>query len=204
VQGPTQKIYANDLPGTICLERSGWNDLAGMICLETISDHGSGGTNFRASAYPWDMKTSRKLYLIATMALIALAASAQSKPNFSGNWELNVVKSDLAGAPITKLAVQVDHKDPVLKYNAIATVNGEDVNETGTIDTSGAPTTDSRGGQVKAHWDGSTLVVVTTDTDGNTLDTARMAVASDGKSMIRDYERTNDQQKRHEVYDKAK
>jgi hypothetical protein len=169
-----------------------------------ISDRAFGGTNSPARAYPSDMKTSLKLFLVAAMVLSALAASAQSKPNFSGNWELNVAKSDLGGAPISKLAVQVDHKDPVLKYNAVATVNGEDVNETGTIDTSGAPTTDSRGGQVKAHWDGETLVVVTSDTDGNTLDTARMAVASDGKSMIRDYERANDQQKRHEVYDKAK
>jgi hypothetical protein len=150
------------------------------------------------------MNTPLKLSLIAAMILGTLALSAQSRPNFSGNWELNVPKSDLSGAPITKLVVQVDHKDPVLKYNAIATVNGEDVNETGTIDTSGAPTTDSRGGQVKAHWDGATLVVVTTDTDGNELDTARMALSDGGKSMTRDYERANDQQKRHEVYDKAK
>jgi hypothetical protein len=145
-----------------------------------------------------------RLILVAMMVLTTLTLSAQSKPNFSGSWELNVAKSDLGGAPIAKLVVQMDHKGPVLKYTADATVNGETFTESGTIDTEGKATTDSRGGQVKAHWEGATLVVVTSDGDGNLLDTARMGLATDGKAMTRDYERPADQQKRHEVYDKAK
>lgn len=47
-------------------------------------------------------------------------------------------------------------------------------------------------------------MVVTSDTAGNALDTARMALSSDGKAMTRDYDRATDPQKRHEVYDKAK
>ncbi len=150
------------------------------------------------------MNTQHKVFLIAMTVLSALALSAQSKPNFSGNWELNVAKSDLGGAPISKLVVQMDHKGPTLKYTAEATVNGERSTESGTIDTDGKVTSDSRGGQVKAHWEGATLVVLTTDSAGNALDTARMALSSDGKAMTRDYDRQTDQQKRHEVYDKAK
>jgi hypothetical protein len=98
----------------------------------------------------------------------------------------------------------MDHKGPILKYTAEATVNGESFTESGTIDTDGKATPDSRGGQVKAHGEGATLVVVTSDTAGNALDTALMALSSDGKAMTRDYDRQTDQQKRHEVYDKAK
>jgi hypothetical protein len=150
------------------------------------------------------MNSKRKVFLIAMLVLSALALSAQSKPNFSGSWELNVTKSDLGGAPIAKLVVQMDHKGSILKYTAEATVNGESFTESGTIDTDGKSTTDSRGGQVKAHWEGATLVVVTSDTEGNALDTARMALSSDGQGMTRDYERPTDQQKRHEVYDNTK
>jgi hypothetical protein len=144
------------------------------------------------------------LLLIATTVLCALTLSAQSKPNFSGNWELNVAKSDLGGAPISKVAVQMNHQGPILKYTAEAMVNGESFTESGTIDTDGKTTTDSRGGQVKAHWDGATLVIVTTGSDGNLLDTARMALSSDGTVLTRDYDRPADQQKRHEVYEKTK
>lgn len=150
------------------------------------------------------MNTQHKLLLVAMMVLTTLTLSAQSKPNFSGNRELNVAKSDLGGAPISKLVVQTDHKSPILKYTANATVNGETFTESGTIDTDSKTTTDSRGGQVKAHWEGATLVIVTSGTDGNVLDTARMTLSSDGTGMPRDYERPADQQKRHEVYDKAK
>src|SRR5580704_814655 len=150
------------------------------------------------------MKTRKKLLFIATMFLSALTLAAQSRPNFSGNWELNVAKSDLGGAPISKLEVQMDHKGPILKYTASATVNGDVFTESGTIDTDGNPTPSSHGGQVKAHWEAATLVVVTSDTDGRVLDTARMAISGDGTGMTRDYERPSDQQKRHEVYDKAK
>ena len=151
------------------------------------------------------MNTQHKvLLLIAITVLGALTLSAQSKPNFSGTWELNVAKSDLGGAPISKLTVQMDHQGPVLKYTAEAIVNGESFTESGTIDTDGKTTADSRGGQVKAHWDGEALVIVTTDSAGNLLDTARMALSSDGKVVTREYDRQTDQQKRHEVFDKTK
>jgi hypothetical protein len=144
------------------------------------------------------------LLLVAITVLGALTLSAQSKPNFSGTWELNLAKSDLGGAPISKLVVQMDHQSPILKYTAEAVVNGESFTESGTIDTDGKTTTDSRGGEVRAHWESTTLVIVTSDSDGNLLDTARMALSSDGKVVTREYDRQSDQQKRHEVFDKTK
>ena len=59
----------------------------------------------------------------------SVVLSAQTKPNFTGTWELNVGKSDLGGAPITKLVVQIEHQDPALKYTAKGVADGQDFEE---------------------------------------------------------------------------
>jgi hypothetical protein len=146
------------------------------------------------------MKTLTALLLSTLFAAAVLAAP--SKPNFTGSWELNTQKSDLGGAPITRISVQIDHKDPAFKYTAKGTVNGEEFEESGTIMTDGTPTQDSRGATVKGHWDGATLVVESTSADGSLLDEARMSLSSDGKTIVRDYENKSDPQKRHEIWDK--
>jgi hypothetical protein len=48
-------------------------------------------------------------------AVAAAAAPGGCKSNFSGNWKLNVAKSDLGPMPITAMTLAIDHKDPVLK-----------------------------------------------------------------------------------------
>ena len=132
----------------------------------------------------------------------AFMLAADSKPNFTGTWELNLQKSDLGGVPITKLVVQVEHKDPVLKYTATGTAGGEDFTEVENLSTDGKPTANSQG-TVKAYWDGTILVVETTGPDGQPVDASRLALSPDGKTMTREYERkTADPQKRHDVYDK--
>ncbi len=148
------------------------------------------------------MKPFYKLFLALALVLGALAVSAQDKPNFTGTWELNVEKSNLDGAPLSKLVVQVDHKDPVLTYTATGTAAGEDFSETETFTTDGKAATDSHGNEMRVHWDGSSLVFESVGTQGT--DSGRLTISSDGKSMIRDYERksSSEPQKRHEIYDK--
>jgi hypothetical protein len=148
------------------------------------------------------MKPNKKLLLALTLLLAAVALSAQDKPNLSGTWELNVEKSNLDGAPITKLVVKVDHKDPVLTYTATGTAGGEDFSETETFTTDGKPANDSHGNVTRVHWDGPSLVFESEGAQGT--DSGRLTISSDGKSMTRDYERKNpsEPQKRHEIYDK--
>ncbi len=148
------------------------------------------------------MKPLLKLFFGLALSLSALALSAQEKPNFSGTWELNVEKSNLDGAPLTKLVVQVDHKDPVLRYTATGTAGGEDFSETETFTTDGKPATDSHGNEMKVHWDGSSLVFESAGAQG--ADSGRLTISSDGKSMTRDYDRKSSDgaQKRHEICDK--
>src|SRR5262252_621933 len=84
------------------------------------------GTKILSDAYPTVMKTSHQLAFLSVLLLSTLTLAAQSKPNLTGSWELNPEKSDLGGAPLSKLTVQVDHKDPVLKYTATGNAGGED------------------------------------------------------------------------------
>jgi YD repeat-containing protein len=150
------------------------------------------------------MNTLHNSLLVVATLVSSVAVSSQTKPNFTGTWELNVQKSDLGGAPITKLAAQIEHKDPALKFIVVGQAGGEDFTETETYSTDGTPTTNARGDQVKVHWDGATLVIETTAPDGNALDASRITLSDDGTNLMRDYERktANDAQKRHEIYDK--
>jgi hypothetical protein len=150
------------------------------------------------------MNPLTKLSVLLTLALGAALGSAQSKPNFTGTWVLNLAKSDLGGAPITRLSVQIDHNDPVLKYTAKGTADGQDFEETETLTTDGKPGHDSRGAVIVTRWEGNVLVSVATTEDGHPFYEMKMTLATDGKSCTRDFLRTSpdDPQKRLEIYEK--
>jgi len=148
------------------------------------------------------MKTHLQTLAVSMAVLCAFALSVATKPNFSGDWELNTAKSDLGGAPITRLVVHIEHKDPAFKYTAQATADGQDFEESESFATDGTPSRDSRGATVKAHWEGAALVIESTGSDGQLLDKSRLTLSADGKTTVRDYERlaSDDRQKRHEIY----
>ena len=64
-----------------------------------------------------------KLYKcnVVLTALVSLcltsATMAADRPDFSGEWNLNIVKSDFGGRKPTPIGavLKIDHKDPVLK-----------------------------------------------------------------------------------------
>jgi hypothetical protein len=76
----------------------------------------------------------------------------------------------LGDAPITKLVVHVEHKNPVFKYTAQATVDGQDFEESESFASNGTPGRDSGGATVKAHWDGAALVTESTGSDEQLFD----------------------------------
>ena len=147
---------------------------------------------------------SKLVFFFLTLTFSAAVLSAQTKPNFGGTWELNLGKSDLGGAPISKLVVQIEHKDPVFKYTAKGVADGQDFEETETLTTDGKPGQDSRGDAVTTHWEGTTLVSEFTATDGKPLYEARITLSDDGKTTTRDFVRKSaeDPQRRHEIYEK--
>lgn len=162
------------------------------------------GTNPSYRPYPESMKTSAKTLILVMLTFAAALLAAQSKPNFSGTWQLNMGKFDLGGTPISKLVVGVEHKEPVFKYTAKGIADGQEFEETETLTTDGRPGTDSRGGAVRTHWEGMTLVSESTGPDGGALYEARVMISEDGKTITRDFLRksADDPQKRHEIYDK--
>ena len=110
------------------------------------------------------MRSKVTFAAIAGLVFVASLA-AQSKPNFSGTWKLNVDKSDFGVLPPSNSRTDVvDHKDPNLKitvaddgaqgqqnYTLIMTTDGKEaVNKPGGLDMKSVAT-----------WDASKLVVST-------------------------------------------
>jgi len=148
------------------------------------------------------MNTLTRTLFVSVLVLFPMVLFAGKKPDFTGQWELNVQKSDLGGAPMTKLTVHIEHKDPTFTYTAKATVNGQDFDESETFKTDGTPAQDSRGATVRAHWENETLVIESTAADGSPLDETHITLSADGNTTTRDYENKVESQKRHEIYDK--
>jgi hypothetical protein len=126
------------------------------------------------------MNTLTKLSLFV-LTFSAVVLCAQTKPNFSGTWELNVGKSELDGAPITRLLVQIEQRRPVFKYTAKGTADGQDFEETEALATDGKPGHDSHGNAVTTHWEGATLISEFATADRSPLYEAHIMLSADGR-----------------------
>jgi len=92
---------------------------------------------------------------------VAFAASA--KPNFSGDWKLNVGKSDFGPAPAPdKSTRKIEHNDPSIKWTQVQSgAQGETKSEIsyttdGKETINKSPRGDSKG---SAKWEGDTLII---------------------------------------------
>ena len=145
---------------------------------------------------------SRLSFLLALVFGAAVAFGADAKPNFSGTWKLNVAKSEMGGAPVEALTLEVDHKDPVLTYTAKGTAAGQPFEETVTLTTDGKPARDGQG-TVTVHWEGNVLLAEGADDWGKPSYTATLTLADDGKSFTRVLVVKGDNpQNRRELYEK--
>ncbi len=103
----------------------------------------------------------KKLFLLLG-ALTFAAAGQDSKPNFSGKWELQVDKSDFGGIPGPESQITViDHQEPKLKLQTTAKVAGGERSSQFNYTTDGEEcTNDYRGAPAKSRtrWEGRELV----------------------------------------------
>ncbi len=103
--------------------------------------------------------------LVAALTVTAFAASlaAQTKPNFSGTWKLNVDKSDFGPLPApTSQTNVIEHNDPVLKVNSTGENAQGKQNVSSTFTTDGKEVVNKQGPrEVKSTvvWEGANLVV---------------------------------------------
>lgn len=134
------------------------------------------------------MKTA-KMMVLASLVLMLCVTVAQAKPDFSGEWKLDVAKSDFGPMPAPQSMVQkITHQEPNLK------VVSTQVSERGEFTSERNYTTDGkecvnkmRNNEVKStlKWDGDTLVIDSKmEFQGNPISTSeRWSLSGDGKIL---------------------
>jgi hypothetical protein len=99
--------------------------------------------------------------VIAAFALTFLAAHAQAATNFSGEWKLNLAKSDYGPAPQPEFMTRtIKHDDPVLQMSTHQKgAQGEATTEL-KYTTDGKPVENAKPpSKGSAKWDGDKLVI---------------------------------------------
>ena len=121
------------------------------------------------------------------VALTVATVEAQSKPNFSGDWRMNVVKSDFGAVPAPDtMTRKIVHAEPAL------TIDEEQATPIGPQRTTRKYITDGtestfqvEGADVRtsAKWDGNVLVAVTTVDIAQLVYNDRMTLSADGTTL---------------------
>jgi len=128
--------------------------------------------------------------LLGTVLAFAIAGGGQgsAKPNFSGEWKLNLAKSDFGVLPApSSIRRTITHAEPNLTIVEDQRSDFGDVSNTRKYVTDGTPTTfTSQGAEVKssATWDDNVLVVVSKVEALGVAFSDRMMLSPDGKMLV--------------------
>ncbi len=97
--------------------------------------------------------------LFATLAI----GDAQSRPNFSGVWQLNTEKSTFRGKAPGKILMKIEHTEPKLVQRIlVAQPDGSENMLVFTYETTGQETSQPQAGPTgrsQARWEGSKLII---------------------------------------------
>lgn len=133
------------------------------------------------------MRTISRIALVLTM--LAGTVAAQEKPNFSGDWTMNMANSVFGPLPPpTSITRKVTHAEPALSILEEQKSALGDQNTTRSYTTDGKEITFvANGADVKssAVWDGDAIVITSTATTpgGDLQFRDRMTLSADGKVM---------------------
>ena len=128
-------------------------------------------------------------FLFCTVSFMLAGGLAQAKPDFSGEWKLNVSKSEYAPLPAPNSRTdKITHADPSLKITTTQSgQNGEYTTDLKYSTDGGETTNEVRGNPMKstAKWDGDTLVITTkTSFGGNEVTLGdKWSLSQDGKVL---------------------
>jgi len=134
---------------------------------------------------------SRAVLALVTV-LAAVPASAQSSPDFSGTWALDLARSNFGQLPTPESRVDViQHQEPRLVIKRTTVVNGAQSVVDITYAVDGQPHQNTAGGSPISsvlRWDGTTLVVTSTVTtpQGDLGIVDRMSLSADGKTLTQE------------------
>lgn len=107
-------------------------------------------------------RRSRHRLMAAGVIALLVAGWAAAVPNFSGEWTINVDKSDFGPQPPQRKSQTIEHKDPQLTIKVVVkTDDGERRGELKYTTDGKECTNDVMGNVVKsvAKWDGAKLVI---------------------------------------------
>ncbi len=138
--------------------------------------------------------------MLVSLALLAAGLPAQTKPDFTGTWKLNEIKTAITAAGPKEIVFKIDHKEPVFKYTATGKVgaHNQSFSETYEFDTSAKPRRDPSKIVAEGQWEGDTLALRYFKGDAE-LVKFTLRLSADGKQMVRE---GGPDAKVHEVYDK--
>jgi hypothetical protein len=126
------------------------------------------------------------LMIAAIVCVCASIASAQTKPDFSGTWKMNLEKSKFAGGGPDNLLIKIDHKEPAFAESwTVSTPNGERSFEA-KYTTDGKETEQEvmgRTAKTSAKWDGNALVIEWTSEGG--FFKRKISLSADGKTITK-------------------
>jgi hypothetical protein len=121
---------------------------------------------------------------------IALSAAALAAPNFSGQWKMNVAKSDFGPVPAPEVLTRtVKHADPALEYTTHQKGEQGEVNTDIKYTTDGKPCVNKiNGSEAKgtAKWEADKLIIESVrDLQGTQLTSKETWMLTDGgKTLI--------------------
>jgi hypothetical protein len=99
----------------------------------------------------------------ANSLMMLLTFAPQSKPDFSGLWQLSLEKSTFRGPAPKEILVKIDHREPTLVQSMhVIAADGGEQRLTFTYDTAGSESTitvTAGEGSCHAQWKGSELVI---------------------------------------------
>jgi hypothetical protein len=97
------------------------------------------------------------------MMLLAFTLTPQSRPNFSGLWQLNPGESTFRGQAPKELLMKIQHRESTLVQTMlIVAADGGEQQQTFTYDTTGGESTNvvsGREGRSQVRWSDSELVI---------------------------------------------
>lgn len=125
--------------------------------------------------------------LLLAIATCLMAARVEAKPNFSGNWKLNLDKSDFGPLPPPSArSNQIEHSEPNLKITTTQSGAQGEFTYAMSYTTGGKESSNDVAGNTfksTANWDGDVLVVDTKGSfNGNDFTTQeKYSLSPDGK-----------------------
>jgi hypothetical protein len=127
------------------------------------------------------------LLALICFAVVASAATASKKPDFSGEWKMNAAKSNYGAVPAPASFVRsIQHVEPNLTIVEVQSGGGSDGTITRKMTTDAKPTSmDINGTPVacSAAWDGAALIATTSIDSAGVTFKDKMSLSDDGKTL---------------------